>query len=267
MIHDIRFQNVSFRYGTRVQVFENFDLTIAKGSITAIVGESGSGKSTLLSLLQNIYPLQAGSIFVVNYDIKHISNHTLRQLVSVVPQQIDLFAGNVIENIAVGDYEPDMQRIIDICQQLGISEFIEKLPNGFHSYLGENGANLLGGQKQRIAIARALYRNPEILILDEATSSLDSLSEKSVQNTIKQLRAANKTVLIIAHRLSTIMNADKIVVVEHGKVVEEGSHQQLLQNQRAYHQLWVSQYAVEVSNPLPAPLDLYQVSANGYYSS
>lgn len=266
MIHDIRFQNVSFRYGTRVQVFQDFDLTIAKGSVTAIVGESGSGKSTLLSLLQNIYPLQSGSIFVGNYDIKHISNHTLRKWVSVVPQQIDLFAGNVIENIAVGDYEPDMQRIIDICQQLGISEFIEKLPNGFHSYLGENGANLSGGQKQRIAIARALYRSPEILILDEATSSLDSLSEKSVQNTIQQLRAAGKTVIIIAHRLSTIMNADKIVVVESGKVVEQGSHQQLLQNQGAYYQLWVSQYAVNSTSEIATPLDLYQVNANGYYA-
>lgn len=245
MIRDIMFQDVSFRYGTRVQVFENFNLTISQGSITAIVGESGSGKSTLLSLLQNIYPLQNGKIYLGDYDINHISNHTLRQLVSVVPQQIDLFAGNVIENIAVGEYEPDMQRILDICHTLGISEFIEKLPNGFHSYLGENGANLSGGQKQRIAIARALYRNPEIIILDEATSSLDSLSEKAVQATIQHLREAGKTIIIIAHRLSTIMNADKIVVVQQGKVVEEGRHSLLLQCRGAYYDLWASQYLVE----------------------
>lgn len=245
MIRDIVFQDVSFRYGTRVQVFENFNLRISKGSITAIVGESGSGKSTLLSLLQNIYPLQNGTIFIGDYDINHISNHTLRQLVSVVPQQIDLFAGNVIENIAVGEYEPDMQRILDICHTLGISEFIEKLPNGFHSYLGENGANLSGGQKQRIAIARALYRNPEIIILDEATSSLDSLSEKAVQTTIQHLREASKTIVIIAHRLSTIMNADKIVVVESGKVVEEGRHLELLAKKEAYYQLWASQHGTE----------------------
>lgn len=245
MVSDIRFQKVSFRYGTRVQVFDQLDLTISKGSITAIVGESGSGKSTMLSLLQNIYPLQSGAIFIGDYDIKHISNQSLRQLVSVVPQQIDLFAGNVIENIAVGDYEPDMQRIIDICQWLGISEFIEKLPNGFHTYLGENGASLSGGQKQRLAIARALYRTPEILILDEATSSLDSLSERSVQAMIQQLRQAEKTVIIIAHRLSTIMNADKIVVVESGKVVEEGAHADLLAKRQAYYQLWSSQHGYE----------------------
>jgi ABC-type bacteriocin/lantibiotic exporter with double-glycine peptidase domain len=192
MIRDITFQDVSVRYGTRVQVFENSNLTISKGSITAIVGESGSGKSTLLSLLQNIYPLQNGKIYLGDYDINHISNHSLRQLVSVVPQQIGLFAGNVIENIAVGEYEPNMQRILDICHTLGISEFIEKLPNDFHSYLGENGANLSGGQKQRIAIARALYRTPEVIILDEATYSLDSLSENTVQSTIQHLREAGK---------------------------------------------------------------------------
>ncbi|MFN3378403.1 MAG: peptidase domain-containing ABC transporter, partial [Runella zeae] len=247
MVSDIRFQKVSFRYGTRIQVFEQLDLTIPKGSITAIVGESGSGKSTMLSLLQNIYPLQSGAIFVGDYDIKHISNHSLRQLVSVVPQQIDLFAGNVIENIAVGEYEPDMQRIMDICQLLGISEFIEKLPNGFHSYLGENGASLSGGQKQRIVIARALYRNPEILILDEATSSLDSLSERSVQAMVQRLRQEERTVIIIAHRLSTIMNADKIVVVESGKVIEEGRHLDLLAKREAYYQLWASQHGYEDS--------------------
>lgn len=176
---------------------------------------------------------------------------------SVVPQQIDLFAGNVIENIAVGDYEPDMQRIMDICQLLGISEFIEKLPNGFHSYLGENGASLSGGQKQRIAIARALYRNPEILILDEATSSLDSLSERSVQAMVQQLRQEARTVIIIAHRLSTIMNADKIVVVESGKVIEEGRHLELLAKREAYYQLWASQHGTEVrESAFEQPLSL-----------
>lgn len=263
MIGNITFQDVSFRYGTRVQVFENLNLTIPKGQITAVVGESGSGKSTLLSLLQNIYPLQKGSIHIGNFDIKHISNHTIRQLVSVVPQKIDLFAGNVIENIAVGEYEPDMQRIVGICQMLGISDFIEKLPNGFHTYLGENGASLSGGQKQRIAIARAIYRKPEIIILDEATSSLDSLSERAVQATIQRLREAGKTVIIIAHRLSTVMNADKIVVIEEGKVVEEGNHYQLLEKHKAYYKLWASQYLVEEQKSDVSPMDLYTISANG----
>ena len=155
----------------------------------------------------------------------------------MVPQKIDLFAGNVIDNIAVGEYQPDMQRIVAICQRLGITDFIEKLPNGFHTYLGENGASLSGGQKQRIAIARALYQNPNVLILDEATSSLDSISEQCVQETIRHLREHNKTVILIAHRLSTVMNADKIVVIEQGKLIEEGSHFGLLAQENAYYKL------------------------------
>ncbi|WP_338870747.1 peptidase domain-containing ABC transporter [Spirosoma sp. SC4-14] len=263
MIGDIRFQDVSFRYGTRTQVFDQLSLTIPKGKITAVVGESGSGKSTLLSLLQNLYPLQQGTIHIGDYDIKHISNESLRRQVSVVPQKIDLFAGNVIDNIAVGEYQPDMERIVATCQQLGITEFIEKLPNGFHTYLGENGASLSGGQKQRIAIARALYQNPDILILDEATSSLDSISEQCVQQTIRLLRQQHKTVILIAHRLSTVMHADKIMVVEQGKLTEEGSHTELLARGNAYYKLWASQMPLTVAGLSIPSIDLLQISANG----
>ncbi|MFD2934839.1 peptidase domain-containing ABC transporter [Spirosoma flavum] len=263
MIGDIRFTDVSFRYGTRTQVFDDLSLTVPRGKITAVVGESGSGKSTMLSLLQNLYPLQSGSIHIGDYDIKHISNDSIRRRVSVVPQKIDLFAGNVIDNIAVGEYQPDMQRIVSICQRLGITDFIEKLPNGFHTYLGENGASLSGGQKQRIAIARALYQNPDVLILDEATSSLDSISEQCVQETIRHLREHNKTVILIAHRLSTVMNADKIVVIEQGKLIEEGSHFELLAQQTAYYKLWASQMPLTINTLAQSPLNLLQISANG----
>ncbi|WP_299104063.1 peptidase domain-containing ABC transporter [uncultured Tenacibaculum sp.] len=240
-IADIRFKNVTFRYGTRVQVFTDFNLKIKKGNITAIVGESGSGKSTLISLLQNLYPLQKGQVTIGELDLKYIQLESLREQVSVVPQKIDLFAGNVIDNIAVGDFNPDMELIIDICKSMGILEFIETLPNGFDTYFGENGATLSGGQKQRIAIARALYKKPEVLVLDEATSSLDSNSENYIQKAVERLRRENKTIIIIAHRLSTVVNADEIVVLQKGKVLEQGNHKELYSSKRNYYNLWKQQ--------------------------
>jgi len=246
MIGDIKFRNVSFRYGSRVTVFENLNLTIQKNKMTAIVGESGSGKTTLISLLQNIYPLQTGNIEFGKYNLNYISNESLREMVSVVPQKIDLFAGNILENIAIGDLEPNMKRIVDICQSLGIMKFIEKLPGGFQTYVGENGVSLSGGEKQRIAIARALYKNPEILILDEATSSLDSASEHYVQQAIQYLKSQNKTIIVIAHRLSTVMNADEIIVLSDGKVIENGIHQKLMEQKSHYYNLWKQQFPMLV---------------------
>ncbi|WP_461533830.1 peptidase domain-containing ABC transporter [Sinomicrobium sp.] len=238
---DIVFKNVFFRYGTRVEVFKDFSLDIPKGKITAVIGESGSGKSTLISLLQNIYPIQKGKITIGEYDLKYIENTSLRDIVGVVPQKIDLFGGNVVENIAVGEFQPDMEKIMEICKSIGILSFIENLPNGFATYLGENGAALSGGQKQRIAIARALYKEPEILVLDEATSSLDSTSESFVQKTIAGLREREKTIVVIAHRLSTVVNADKIVVLDKGEVIEEGNHRQLYDSKGHYYKLWQQQ--------------------------
>ncbi|MGG8495911.1 peptidase domain-containing ABC transporter [Tenacibaculum sp. TC6] len=240
-IGDIKLENVAFRYGSRVQVFNDFNLTLKKGQITAIVGESGSGKSTLISLLQNLYPIQKGQIKIGKIDVKYIQNESLRSMVSVVPQQIDLFSGNVIDNIAVGDFNPDMDLIIEICNSIGILQFIEELPNGFNTYLGENGASLSGGQKQRIAIARALYKKPEVLVLDEATSSLDSASENYIQKAVERLRKENKTIVIIAHRLSTVINADEIVVLQRGKVLEKGNHKELYNSKGNYYDLWQQQ--------------------------
>jgi ATP-binding cassette subfamily B protein len=242
LVGDIHFRRVSFRYGTRTQVFRDLNLVIPHAKMTAVVGESGSGKSTLLSLLQNVYPLQRGQVVLGDYDIQHISNESLRRLVGVVPQQIDLFAGTVIENVAVGDFEPDMLRLLTICKQLGINEFVEKMPAGYYTHLGQNGVALSGGERQRIAIARALYRDPEILILDEATSSLDSVSEQYVQQAIRGLKQRGKTVIVIAHRLSTVMGADRIVVLEQGNVVEEGTHVELLSRGGHYYRLWEHQF-------------------------
>lgn len=243
-VGDIAFEDIDFRYGTRVDVFEDFSLIIPKGKVTALVGESGSGKSTLIALLQHLYPPQKGKISIGKIDINHVEPHSLRQLIGVVPQKIDLFSGNVIDNIALGELAPNMDKVLETCKSLDILDFIEALPNGFQTYLGENGANLSGGQKQKIAIARALYKNPEILIFDEATSSLDGTSQKNIWKAVKALQHQNKTIIISTHRLQSITQADTIVVLKNGKLVEKGKHQELLAQKGEYYTLWEHQTGV-----------------------
>lgn len=240
-IGDIKFENVSFRYGSRLEVFKNFNATFKKNETTAIVGESGSGKTTLISLLQNLYPIKEGKIYIGEHDTQFIHYQSLRKIVGVIPQQLNLFSGNIIENIALGESFPNIQKILDLSKQLGITDFVEKLPNGFETQIGENGAMLSGGQKQRIAIARALYKNPEILLMDEATSSLDTNSEKMVKAVIDNFKSEGKTIIVIAHRLSTIANADSILVMKNGSIVESGNHQNLLELKEEYYDLWSKQ--------------------------
>lgn len=241
-VGDIVFRDVQFRYDASVNVFEKLSMIIPKNSVTAIVGESGCGKSTLLSVLQGMYPIQGGSVHIGSCDIRYTEHASLRKLVSVVPQRIDLFAGTILENIAVGRAEPDVAHVMTICSSLQMLDFIERLPQGLYTWIGENGASLSGGQKQRIAIARALYVNPEILALDEATSALDAHAEKHVHQMIDMMRERNKTVVIVAHRLSTIMRADKIILLENGKVGEEGTHDELIHRKGVYYSLWRQQF-------------------------
>jgi ATP-binding cassette subfamily B protein len=191
--------------------------------------------------LQNLYPIKEGKIYIGDYDAQFIHYQSLRTCVGVIPQQLNLFSGNIIENIALGDSFPNIQRILDLSKQLGINEFVEKLPNGFETQIGENGAMLSGGQKQRIAIARALYKNPEVLLMDEATSSLDTNAERIVKEVIDDFKSQGKTVIVIAHRLSTIANADTILVMENGTIVESGNHQDLLSQEGKYFDLWSKQ--------------------------
>lgn len=241
---DIRFENVNFRYGSRQEVFTHFSAVFKKNQTTAIVGESGSGKTTLISLLQNLYPINEGKIYIGNYDLQYIHYASLRNIIGVIPQQLNLFSGNIIENIALGDAFPNIQRVMDLCNELRITEFVEKMPNGFNTQVGENGALLSGGQKQRIAIARALYKNPEILLMDEATSALDTQSEQLVQQAINNFKKQGKTIIVIAHRLSTIASADDIIVIENGKVIEQGNHKTLLNKKLKYYDLWNKQSIV-----------------------
>jgi len=238
---DIVFDKVSFRYGSRAEIFENFSIRFEKGQVTAIVGESGAGKTTIMSLVQNLYPLQAGCIRIGSVDIRHLHPASLRSAIGIVPQKIDLFNGNVLENIALGELEPDMDFVLQICQEINILPFIEGLPQGFQTYIGENGAQLSGGQRQRIAIARALYKRPEILMLDEATSSLDPDAEAYITKTIQKFSSEGKTIVTIAHRLSTITKSDKICFLHQGKLIEQGSHSELLALNGLYANYWKQQ--------------------------
>lgn len=238
----ITFDNVSFRYGSRKQVFEKLSLHIEAGKTTAIVGESGSGKTTLVSLIQHLYAVQDGEICIGSHDIVHINTKSLRQHIASVPQQVELFAGSVVENIALGVFEPEMKKINEIIDLLGLKDFINHLPNGYQTLIGEHGASLSGGERQRIAIARALYKNPSILIFDEATSSLDSISEMYVKKALDILAKQGKTIIVIAHRLSTVKTANHIIVLNQGKVAEAGNHKSLLALKGIYSRLWHEQF-------------------------
>ena len=241
-IEQIRFKDVTFGYNNKGLVFSSLNLSFKKGEITAIVGESGSGKSTLIHLIQGLYFLEKGNILLNEQDIKYISKSSLRNIISVVPQKIHLFDGNLIENIALGELHVNMEKVLHICTSLKMMDFIEGLPQGFNTYIGENGATLSGGQKQRVAIARALYRDPEVLILDEATSSLDSESDAALQKTIVDLRKKNKTIILISHRLLSLSIADKIMVLKNGKLVQSGHHETLILEKGAYQNLWSKQF-------------------------
>jgi len=231
-------------YGMRTDIFKNLNLTIHQGEITAIVGESGSGKTTIASLLQKLYPLNGGAIYIGDTNIRYLS-HSLRKRTGIVPQNLDLFVGTILENIAPGEFSPDLPRIITICRELGMLDFIENLPDGFKTCIGEHGATISGGQKQKLAIARALYRDPDILILDEAASSLDSQAELYIRQTIDRLKNRGKTIILISHRLESVIHANKIIVLQNGRIVEEGNHAQLWERKGEYYSMWQKQLPVK----------------------
>ena len=237
---DIEFDRVSFRYGARAPALHDVTLRFRRGTITAIVGESGSGKSTIAALVQRVYMPDEGRIRLGGVDVRHLSRESMRALSCAVPQRIDLIAGSVLENIALGDADPDVMRALHAAREAGIVEMIDGLPAGLDTELGENGATLSGGERQRLAIARALYRDPEILILDEATSSLDGPSVLRVRQVVEERRARGRTVIVIAHNLDLVIDADHIVVMRRGMVIEEGSHGDLVSRRGAYHALWES---------------------------
>ena len=233
---EIVFNNVCFKYD-KAEVLENISFKVNKGEMVAIVGASGSGKSTLVNLIPRFYDKISGNITIDGLDIKDMSRSNIRSLIGFVSQESILFNSSVIENITLGDVDKDMEeRLKNSISIANAQEFIDDLPEKLNYNVGDNGSNLSGGQKQRIAIARAVFYDSPILVLDEATSSLDSKSEKLVQNAIDKLMV-DKTSIVIAHRLSTIQNANKIIVLDKGKVVEEGSHETLLKINGFYKKL------------------------------
>ena len=215
------------------EVLNNISFKINKGETVAIVGHSGAGKSTIADLLIRFCDVQSGTIKIDDINIQELSLGQLRDLMGVVTQESILFNDSVINNIGLGLKEIDHNQVIKSSQMANAHDFIENMGQKYHTQIGDGGNKLSGGEKQRLSIARAIYKNPEILILDEATSSLDTKSEKSVQEALERLMK-NRTSLVIAHRLSTIQNADKIIVLDKGKIVEMGSHQELIKKNNFY---------------------------------
>jgi subfamily B ATP-binding cassette protein MsbA len=236
----IEFKNISFTYPDGTHALKNLSAKIEGGTKVGLVGVSGSGKTTFLNLIPRFFHLKNGSIIIDNQNINDINLNSLRKEISLVSQDVILFDDTVKINISYGNTFASNEEIKKACKFAAAEEFIEKLPNKYESIIGENGIKLSGGQKQRLSIARAILKNSSIILLDEATSSLDSESESVIQKAIENL-TKNKTTIIIAHRLSTVMNCDKILVFENGQIVEEGKHEFLINNSLIYKKLYEKQ--------------------------
>lgn len=235
---EIKFKEVGFNYHQTREVLKNFNLTIKPGERVAIIGPSGAGKTTIAKILLRMHDLSGGKILIDGQNIAQVAQESLWKNISLVPQDPILFHRPLLENIRYGQPEAGKKDIMSAAKAANCNEFIESLPQGYDTYVGERGIKLSGGERQRVAIARAILHNAPILILDEATSSLDSESEKLIQDALDKLMK-NKTVIVIAHRLSTIRKMDRIVVVDEGKIVEEGTHQVLINKQSGiYKKLW-----------------------------
>jgi len=236
----IDFKDIQFHYTEDTEVIKNINLSVKAGEVLAIVGPSGSGKSTLANLIPRFFDIQDGSIAIDGVDVRDVTLHSLRSQIGIVTQQTILFNDTIRSNIAYGDEETSEESIREAAANANALDFIENLPEGFDTIIGESGVKLSGGERQRLCIARAILKNAPILILDEATSSLDTESERKVQNALENLMK-NRTTLVIAHRLSTIKDAHRIVVIKNGEIVEEGTHDQLLSLQGEYEKLYTMQ--------------------------
>lgn len=237
---EIEFKDLSFRYGTRKLVLKDISIKIKQGEKIALVGESGSGKTTLVRLLMNLYPWEKGEVLINGNSIRDIQIDVLRDKIAYVPQETFLFSGTIFDNLTLGAKNIDLEKVIEVAKMTKAHDFINKLPFRYNTKLEENGANLSSGQRQRLSLTRAILKNPDILILDEATSNLDAITERAIEKTIEEYTKDISTI-IIAHRLSTIKRCDCIYVMEEGKIIESGSHEELLLLEGRYYQMWKEQ--------------------------
>lgn len=240
---ELEFENVNFGYVENKLALSDVTLTVPAGKTVALVGHSGGGKSTTMSMMLRFYDPDSGKIKLDGHDIRDLTLKSLRGSMSVVNQEVMLFDDTILENIRYGKEDATEEEIVQAAKMAEADEFIKDLPEKYHAKVGQNGILLSGGQRQRIAIARAILYNAPILLLDEATSSLDPISEKLIKDALAKLMK-NRTCVVIAHRLSTVMHADKIVVISHGKVVEEGTHKELLEREGAYANLYLKQFEI-----------------------
>ncbi|WP_293125422.1 ABC transporter ATP-binding protein [Microcoleus sp. bin38.metabat.b11b12b14.051] len=240
----LEFKNVTFYYNQRKPILQYFSLTLPAGKTTAIVGATGSGKSTLVKLIMRLYEVQYGQIYLDGIELSTLNLKDLRRAIGLVSQDVFLFHGTVAENIAYGTFDASEREILNAAQIAEADEFIVQLPDGYNTIVGERGQKLSGGQRQRIAIARAVLKNPPILILDEATSAVDNETEAAIQRSLERI-TKNRTTIAIAHRLSTVRNADCIFVMEQGRVVESGQHEQLIEHDGIYASLWRVQSGIK----------------------
>jgi ATP-binding cassette subfamily B protein len=247
IVHQIRFENVNFAYHENKPVIRDFNVAVSGGSVIALVGRSGAGKTTITDLVARFHDPTAGRILLNGVDIRDFRLKSYRGLLALVQQEVFLFDGTVRDNIAYGRNHASDAEVDDAARRANAHEFIEKLPNGYDSIIGERGVKLSGGQRQRLAIARAILANPQILILDEATSNLDTESEQLIQASMADL-LAGRTTFVIAHRLSTIRRADLILLMEEGRVVERGTHEELMEKRGAYHAMVLRQMHVSAQN-------------------
>ncbi|MGB2740134.1 MAG: ABC transporter ATP-binding protein/permease [Cognaticolwellia sp.] len=234
---EIKFENVSFAYDIKRPIIKNISFIIKPGQKVAVVGESGSGKSTLVKLLFRFYDCDSGNISIDGQNIRQVTQHSLRKNIGIVPQDTVLFNDTLFSNVHYGEPEAEIEQVNNAFKLAHLSDFVTRLPEGMDTIVGERGLKLSGGEKQRVAIARTILKNPPILVFDEATSSLDSQSEQAILKAIKEV-AEHRTSLVIAHRLSTIVDADNIIVMQQGEIIEQGTHQNLLAEKGHYYQMW-----------------------------